>query len=138
VVGPEGFHARHNCNSDTLCHSTHMRRLSAVIAEEEYRRVERLVRAGAARSVAELVRLAMGEYSRKAGVTKLLNLREVPIPETRRAVERFLRQHTGPVWPDEMAEALGIDYRIVLAVVREFLEEGKVEEARPKVEAIRA
>ena len=114
-----------------------MRRLSAVVTDEEYRHVDRLVRAGAARSIADLVRLAVGEYTRKAGVSKLMNLREVPISEARKAVERYLKTHSGAVWPDEMAEDLGIDYRIVLAVVRKLLEEGKAEDASRKLEEIR-
>jgi hypothetical protein len=108
------------------------------VTDEEYRRVERLVRAGAARSIAGLVRLAVGEYMRKAGASKLMTLREVPISEARKAVGRYLKTHSGAVWPDEMAEDLGIDYRIVLTVVRQFLEEGKAEEAARKVEEIRA
>jgi hypothetical protein len=115
-----------------------LRRLSAVVTDEEYGRVERLVRAGAARSVANLVRLAVGEYTRKAGASKLMNLREVSLSEARRAVERYLKTHPGTVWPDEMAEDLGMDYRIVLAAVRQLLEEGKAEEALPKTEEIRA
>ena len=108
------------------------------MTDEEYGRVERLVRAGAARSVANLVRLAVGEYMRKAGASKLMNLREVPMSEARRVVERYLKTHSSAVWPDEMAEDLGMDYRIVLAVVRQLLEEGKAEEALPKAEEIRA
>jgi hypothetical protein len=115
-----------------------LRRLSAVVTDEEYGRVERLVRAGAARSIAGVVRQAVGEYTRKAGVSKLITLREVPISEARRAVERYLKTHSGAVWPDEMAEKLGIDYRIVLAVVRQLLEEGKAEETVRKAEEIRA
>jgi len=108
------------------------------VTEEEYRRVMRLVRAGAARSIAELVRLAVTEYASKSGFTKLVNLRDVPMPEARRAVERYLKKHPGAVWPDEMAEELGIDYRIVLAVVRELLAERKVEESPRKAEEIPA
>lgn len=116
-----------------------MRRLSAVVTDEEFKRVYHLVRAGAARSIAELVRLAVREYTRKAGVTRLVSLRDVPVPEARRAVEKYLKRHQGAVWPDEMAEQLGIDYRIVLVVVRELLEEGKVEEEKSrKLEEIRA
>jgi hypothetical protein len=108
------------------------------VTDEEYGRVERLVRAGAARSVANLVRLAVGDYMRKAGASKLTNLREVPMSKARRAVERNLKTHLGAVWPDEMAEDLGMDYRIVLAAVRQLLEAGKAEEGLPKAEEIRA
>jgi len=108
------------------------------VTDEEYERVERLVRAGAARSIADLVRLAVGEYTSKAGLRRLVSLREVPISEARKSVERYLKTHSGAVWPDEMAENLGIDYRIVLAVVRQLLEEGKAEETAPRVEEVRA
>jgi predicted transcriptional regulator len=58
--------------------------------------------------------------------------------EARRAVERYLKKHPGAVWPDEMAEELGIDYRLVLAVVRKLLAEKKVEESTRRVEEIPA
>jgi hypothetical protein len=110
--------------------------LSAVVSDDEYRRVDRLVRAGAARSIAELVRLAVGEYLTQVGANKLLSLREIPLPMARRAVEHYLKEHPGVVWPDEMAEKLGIDYRIVLSVVNQFLKEKRVEYATAKTEAI--
>lgn len=115
-----------------------MRRLSAVVSEQEYTRVYRLVRAGAARSVAELVRLAVKEYATKGGASKLLALREVPFLDARRAVERYLRQHPGVIWPDEMAEELGLDYRLVLEVVKDLLKEKRIEEATVRAEAIEA
>jgi len=130
--------ARDMCDIGTLYQRAVLRRLSAVVTDEEYGRVERLVRAGAAKSVASLVRVGVGEYMRKAGARKLMNLREVPMSEARRAVERYLKTHLGAVWPDEMAEDLGMDYRIVLAVVRQLLEEGKAEEVLQKAEEIRA
>lgn len=114
-----------------------MKRLSAVVSDKEYNRIEKLVNAGAAKSVAQLVRVAVGEYAERLGSGKLVILREVPRELARKEMERYLRSHTGPVWPDEMAEELGIDYRIVLTVVREFLEEGKVEEAEVRAEVVR-
>jgi len=110
-----------------------VKRLSAVVSDEEYRRVERLVRAGAARSIAELVREAVAEYVNKLEAGKLVILREIPIEEARRKVEDYLKSHAGVVWPDEMAEELGIDYRIVLSVVQSLLKEGKVEESEAEV-----
>ncbi len=103
--------------------------MSAVVADDEYAHVDRLVRARAARSVAELVRLAVKEYVTRAGANKLLNLRDVPLPTARRAIEQYLKKHHGVVWPDEMAEELGIDYRVVLNVVSHLLKEKKVEHA---------
>jgi len=110
-----------------------MKRLSAVVSDEEYSRIEKLVRAGAARSVAQLVRQAVREYAEKLGSVKLLSLREVPLEQARREVEEYLKSHPGAVWPDEMAEELGIDYRIVLKVVQELLREEKVEETGAEV-----
>lgn len=48
-------------------------------------------------------------------------------------MEDHLQGHPGVVWPDEMAEALGVDYRIVLSVVQDLLKQGKVEEAEAEM-----
>lgn len=106
-----------------------LHRLSAVVTDDEYADVDRFVRAGAARSVAELVRVAVQEYVTKTGANKLPNLRDVPLSAARRAIEQYLKKHHGVVWPDEMAEELGIDYRVVLNVVSHLLKEKKVEHA---------
>jgi Arc/MetJ-type ribon-helix-helix transcriptional regulator len=113
-----------------------LRRLSAVISDQEHDRIQKLVRAGAAKSVAELVRLAVRDYTAKTGSIKLLNLRDVPPNEARKTVERYFKTHHGVVWPDEMAEELGLDYRVVLQVVRELQTEHKVEEASAREELI--
>ena len=106
-----------------------MARLSTVVTDQEYSRIQKLVRAGAADSVAELVRFAVRDYIAKSGAIRLLNLREVSVQEARRAVERYLKSHPGIVWPDEMAENLGLDYRVVLKVLQDLQGEGKIEEA---------
>ena len=106
-----------------------MKRLSAVVSAEEYKRVEKLVRAGAASSVAGLVRDAVAEYIDRLDAGKLLSLRAIPIEQARVEVEKYLESHVGVVWPDEMAEELGIDYRIVLQVVQALINEGRAVEA---------
>lgn len=113
-----------------------MPRLSAVVTDHEYSRIKKLVRAGGADSVAELVRLAVRHYAAKSGAIRLMNLREVSVQEARRVVERYLKSHPGIVWPDEMAEELGLDYRAVLKVVQGLQREGKVEEASMREEPI--
>jgi len=115
-----------------------LKRLSAVVTDEEYRRVERLVKAGMAESVAQLVREAVADYIDKMDAGKLLNLRTVTPEQARTEVEEYLKNHPGIVWPDKMAEDLGLDYRIVLSVVQDMLKEGKVEEAEARAEVIRA
>jgi Arc/MetJ-type ribon-helix-helix transcriptional regulator len=113
-----------------------MPRLSAVVSDQEYARIQKLVRAGGADSVAELVRLAVRDYTAKSGAIRLLNLREVSVQDARRAVERYLKSRHGIVWPDEMAEELGLDYRVVLRVVQDLQRAGKVEEASMREEPI--
>jgi len=110
-----------------------VKRLSAVVSLKEYGRVERLVKAGVASSVAQLVREAVAEYVDRLDAGKLVNLRTVPLEQARMEVEKYLENHAGVVWPDEMAEELGLDYRVVLKVVRDLLKEGKVEEAEAEV-----
>jgi hypothetical protein len=52
------------------------------------------------------------------------------------AVEQYLKEHHGIVWPDEMAEKLGIDYRIVVKVVNQLLKEKRVEYATARTKGI--
>ena len=61
-----------------------MKRLSAVVPDEEYRRAKRLVKADAAGSIAQLVRDAVTEYFDKLDAGKLLNLKDVPLEQALR------------------------------------------------------
>ena len=84
-----------------------MKRLSAVVSDEEYQRIEKLVRAGAAKSVAQLVRQAVREYAEKLGSIKLLSLREVPLnrrEERSKSTSRATPERYGPTrWPKNSA-----------------------------------
>jgi Arc/MetJ-type ribon-helix-helix transcriptional regulator len=113
-----------------------MKRLSAVVCGREYERVEKLVRAGAARSVADLVRQAVRKYMDELGSSKLVSFRDVSMAQARREIIDYLKKHSGVVWPDEMAEELGIDYRLVLQVVQQLTGEGRVEVVEKKEEVI--
>lgn len=113
-----------------------MKRLSAVVRGREYERVEKLVRAGAARSVADLVRQAVRKYMDELGSSKLVSFRDVSMAQARREIIDYLKKHSGVVWPDEMAEELGIDYRLVLQVVQQLTGEGRVEVVEKKEELI--
>jgi Arc/MetJ-type ribon-helix-helix transcriptional regulator len=112
------------------------KRLSAVVPESEYERVEKLIRAGAAKSVADLVRKAVGKYMDELGSSKLLSFRDVSMVQARREIVDYIKKHPGVVWPDEMAEDLGIDYRLVLKVVQQLTDEGRVEVVKKKEEMI--
>jgi len=107
-----------------------------VIPEREYERVEKLVRAGTAKSVAEFVRQAVRKYMDELGSSKLVSFRDVSMAQARREIIDYLKKHTGVVWPDEMAEELGIDYRLVLQVVQQLTGEGRVEVVEKKAEVI--
>jgi len=113
-----------------------MKRLSAVIPEREYERVEKLVRAGTSKSVAEFVRQAVRKYMDELGSSKLVSFRDVSMTQARREIIDYLKKHTGVVWPDEMAEELGIDYRLVLQVVQQLTGERRVEVVEKKAEVI--
>ncbi|KPV62924.1 MAG: hypothetical protein AOA66_1114 [Candidatus Bathyarchaeota archaeon BA2] len=109
-----------------------MKRLSALVSDEEYKRVKKLVGAGAAKSCAELVREAVRKYVEDLGSSKLLSFKEISPLEARQEIEHYLKNHPGVVWPDDMAERLGIDYRLTLQIVQELLREEKVEVVKLK------
>ena len=113
-----------------------MKRLSAVVSESEYARIERLAKMGVSRSVAELVRQAVRRYVEELGSSKLVTFRDLSLPQARGEITSYLKRKPGVVWPDEMAEELGIDYRLVLQVVNELTHQGKLEVVEKKAEAI--
>lgn len=113
-----------------------MKRLSAVIPEPEYMRIEKLVRAGTAKSVAEFVRQAVRKYADELGSSRLVSFRDMSAAQARREIIDYLKTHPGVVWPDEMAEELGIDYRLVLQVVQQLTGEGRVEVVEGKAQVI--
>jgi Arc/MetJ-type ribon-helix-helix transcriptional regulator len=113
-----------------------MKRLSAVIPEPEYVRIEKLVRAGTAKSVAEFVRQAVRKYADELGSSRLVSFRDVSAAQAKREIIDYLKKHPGIVWPDEMAEELGIDYLLVLQVVRHLTSEGRVEVVEEKTQVI--
>jgi transcription initiation factor IIE alpha subunit len=64
--------------------------------------------------------------------SKLAVFRDVSPAQAEREVIEHLEKHSGVFWPDEMAEELGIDYRLVLKVVQQLTGEGKVEVVEKK------
>jgi Arc/MetJ-type ribon-helix-helix transcriptional regulator len=113
-----------------------MKRLSAVISEPEYVRIEKLVRAGTAKSVAEFVRQAVRKYANEMGSSRLVSFRDVSAAQAKKEIIDYLKEHPGVVWPDEMAEVLGIDYRLVLQVVQQLTGEGRVEVVEEKAQVM--
>ncbi len=113
-----------------------MKRLSAVVSDEEYARIWKLARLLGMKSVAELLRQAVSRYVEETGSTKLISFRDVSLTQARKEVTEYLKRNAGIVWPDEMAEELGIDYRLVLQVVKELTQEGKLEVIEKKTEVV--
>lgn len=83
-----------------------------------------------------LAREAVRRYSKMVGAGRLVVLRQVSRPQAKRDVATYLQRKVGVIWPDEMAEELGIDYRLVLEVVNELMREGKVEALEAKAEEV--
>jgi Arc/MetJ-type ribon-helix-helix transcriptional regulator len=113
-----------------------MKRLSAVIPEPEYVRIQKLVRAGTAKSVAEFVRQAVRKHADELGSSRLVSFRDVSAAQAKREIIDYLKKHPGIVWPDEMAEDLGIDYLLVLQVVQQLTSEERVEVVEEKTQVI--
>ena len=103
------------------------KQIAVSLTDEEYDRIRKLVAAGHYRSMAEFARTAIREFLRDLGMVKLLSFRDVSREQAMGEVKEYLTTHSGVIWPDEMAEELGIDYRLVLDVVKELIERGEVE-----------
>ena len=103
------------------------KQIATLVADEDYERIRKLVAAGYYRSMAEFAREAIGKALRDTGMVRLVSFRDVSTDQALREVEEYLATHSGIVWPDEMAEELGIDYRLVLEAVNKLIERGKAE-----------
>jgi len=105
------------------------KQIATLVSDDEYKKIRRLVAAGYYKSMAEFAREAIGKALRDMGMMKLISFRDVSRGQAFKEVKEYLTTHSGVVWPDEMAEELGIDYRLVLDIVNELIEKEEVEVA---------
>ncbi len=102
------------------------RQVATRISDREYEKIEQLVRAGLYINISDFVR--DGVRSRLAGLT--MGTRQVDPEELEEEIESYLRSRGGDVWPDEMAEDIGVSVLEVIEALESLQRRGKAEEVR--------
>lgn len=51
-------------------------------------------------------------------------------PDVECMVQEYLRQHPGPNWAGDIADALNLDYKTTLKAISKLLEEGRIKKAK--------
>jgi Arc/MetJ-type ribon-helix-helix transcriptional regulator len=97
------------------------------LTRTEYERIEEMIRGGMFRSAADFAREAVRDKLREAEPISLGNF---SAKDTERKVDDFLTKNPGPHFASEIAEALGLDFRMSLETVKRMVKDGKIRKAR--------
>ena len=57
-------------------------------------------------------------------------MRKVQIHDAERMIEDYLKEHPGPNFASEIADALGLDFDVTFKTINKFLEDGRVRKAK--------
>ncbi len=102
------------------------RQVATRVSDREHEKIEQLVQAGLYINVSDFVRDAI--RGRLAGLA--MGTRQVDRDELEEEVAGYLRSRRGEVWPDEMAEDMGVSVLEVLEALESLREQGRAEEVR--------
>ena len=97
------------------------------LSKSDYRRVQQLVDAGLYRSFADFLREAVRD---KLGSMEVISVKDVSAQEAERLIENYLKEHPGPSFASEIADALGLEFDITFKTIHKLLEEGRVKKAK--------
>ena len=96
------------------------------LTKTEYERIEDMIRAGMFRSAADFAREAVRDKLREAEPIGIGNFSS---KEIERKIDDFLTKNPGSHYASEIAEALGLDFRTSLEMVKRMIDEGKIRKA---------
>ena len=97
------------------------------LTRTEYERIEHMIEAGMYRSAADFARDAIRDKLREA---EPVSLREFSTKDIERMVDNYLTKHPGSHFASEIAEALGLDFRLTLEAIKRMIEAGRIHRAR--------
>ncbi|MDI6886772.1 MAG: hypothetical protein QMD22_10645, partial [archaeon] len=61
---------------------------------------------------------------------RIVEVRETTLEEARKRILKYYEEHRGEsIFPDDVADELGLDLKITMRIVEELIKEGKLKEA---------
>lgn len=101
--------------------------VAARLSKSDYLKAKRLVEAGIYRSFADFLRDAVRD---KLGSMEIVSVTDVNPEKAEHMIEEYLKEHPGPNFASEIADALGLDFSITFKTVNKLLEEGRIKKAK--------
>lgn len=97
------------------------------LSKSDYAKVQQLVEAGIYRSFADFLREAVRD---KLGSMEVVSVKKVEAPDAEHMIEDYLKQHPGPNFASEIADALGLDFSVTFKAIKKLLKEGNIKKAK--------
>ena len=96
--------------------------VSARLSPKELEEIEKLVEEGFYMNTADFVRTSVRE---KLESIKVINVRDVSMEKAKKEVVEYLKNNKKS-YPSDIADALQLDFDIVLDIVKELIKEGRI------------
>lgn len=96
--------------------------VSARLSPKEVEEIEKLVEEGFYMNVADLVRMAVRE---KLEAIKVIDVRDVEKEKAKKEIIGYLKENQ-KAYPSDIADALRLDFDLVIEIVKELVKEGRV------------
>lgn len=97
------------------------------LSKSDYRKVKQLIDAGLYRSFADFLRDAVKD---KLASIEVVSVRDVKPEEAERMIENYLKEHPGPSFASEIADALGLEFDITFKTIDKLLQKGQIKKAK--------
>ena len=96
--------------------------VSARLSPKEAEAIEKLVEEGFYMNTADFVRMAVRE---KLESIKVIDVRNVERAQAKKEILNYAKEN-GRAYPSDIADALRLDFDLVLDVIRELIKEGRI------------
>jgi Arc/MetJ-type ribon-helix-helix transcriptional regulator len=97
------------------------------LSKSDYAKVQHLIDAGLYRSFADFLRESVRD---KLGSMEVVSVKEVSAQEAEGIIKEYLKEHPGPNFASEIADALGLEFDITFKTINKLLEEGHIKKAK--------
>ena len=95
--------------------------VSARLSPKELEEIEKLVEEGFYMNTADFVRTAIRE---KLEAVKVIDVRDVGYEKAKKEIIEYLKNNKKS-YPSEVADALRLDFDLVLSIIKELIKEGR-------------
>ncbi len=97
------------------------------LSKADYAKVQQLVEGGLYRSFADFLREAVRD---KLGSMEIISVRKVETQVAERMIKNYLKEHPGPSFASQIADALGLEFDVTFKTINKLLKEGQIKKAK--------